>query len=375
MNHKKYNRKKVRIYYLALIPLLSILYPISELTKSTYMIFPASDLANRISALDDKNWNGNSHIDKFIFDEHTLQLQYTLKEGAAIPLVFYTLYLSHPEKGLDLSHYTSLSLRIKDASIKNVTIFIKTFLPGISLTDSKNAHTLRHNQFILQLHPGKRHYDIPLKDFLTPDWWLEMMQTDTTKIPIESFSKVVTFDMQFNPFSFDTVINKPEHITIENITFRKELPLVGILLCWFTGVYACVYIILLFVNLLKKKQHELPQQKEIEVTSYRDDAIQRIKVFIESNYCNEQISTQLMYKTLGIPPARIFGLIKDKYDMTFKQLINKMRSTEAKRLLKDTDLRIVDIAFRLGFNNVSYFNRLFKESEGVTPSDYRKQER
>jgi YesN/AraC family two-component response regulator len=79
----------------------------------------------------------------------------------------------------------------------------------------------------------------------------------------------------------------------------------------------------------------------------------------------------MLYTTLGIPQDRVFALVMSEYGLTFKQLINKMRIEEAKRMLKETDLRIIDIALNLGFNNISYFNNIFKANEGETPSDFR----
>lgn len=97
----------------------------------------------------------------------------------------------------------------------------------------------------------------------------------------------------------------------------------------------------------------------------------RIKEFIETNYHLADISTRMVSEKLGIPQSRVFELLKKEFSLTFKQLINKMRINEAKRLLKETELIVIDIALNLGFNNVSYFNNLFKMYEGETPSDYR----
>jgi AraC-like DNA-binding protein len=47
------------------------------------------------------------------------------------------------------------------------------------------------------------------------------------------------------------------------------------------------------------------------------------------------------------------------------------RIQEAKRLLNETDLNVTEIAFRLGFNSHSYFSAIFKDQEGLTPSEYR----
>jgi YesN/AraC family two-component response regulator len=115
----------------------------------------------------------------------------------------------------------------------------------------------------------------------------------------------------------------------------------------------------------------IPDQKPVNVASYRKQALARIKEFIKTHYNDPNISTRMIYKSLGIPPKKVFALILKEYGLSFKQLINKMRIEEAKRLLRDKDLRISDVAINVGFNEPTYFNRIFKEHEKMTPSDFR----
>jgi len=59
--------------------------------------------------------------------------------------------------------------------------------------------------------------------------------------------------------------------------------------------------------------------------------------------------------------------------MTFTEYLITMRLNYAKELLKYTDESINEITFFCGMNNVSHFINLFKEREGMTPLQYRKQ--
>jgi len=56
---------------------------------------------------------------------------------------------------------------------------------------------------------------------------------------------------------------------------------------------------------------------------------------------------------------------------TFTQYLNQLRITEAQKLLQETDQSISEIAFRVGFENLAYFNRSFKKICGVTPKEWR----
>lgn len=56
------------------------------------------------------------------------------------------------------------------------------------------------------------------------------------------------------------------------------------------------------------------------------------------------------------------------------EYLNRIRIVKACELLASTDKKITEIAFRVGFNNISYFNRMFTKIMGVTPSAYRRSE-
>lgn len=56
---------------------------------------------------------------------------------------------------------------------------------------------------------------------------------------------------------------------------------------------------------------------------------------------------------------------------TFTQYLQQLRVNEAQKLLQETDLPITEIAFRVGYENLSYFNRSFKNLCGKTPREFR----
>lgn len=98
--------------------------------------------------------------------------------------------------------------------------------------------------------------------------------------------------------------------------------------------------------------------------------IENIKNYIEEN---------LIYDFAVCDISKIFNynekylgkLFKLKTGMSIKEYINFRRIQIACGLLKNTYLSITDISIRSGFNNVTYFNRIFKKEKGVTPSVYR----
>lgn len=65
-------------------------------------------------------------------------------------------------------------------------------------------------------------------------------------------------------------------------------------------------------------------------------------------------------------------LFKRETGKTLHEYINEKRVRQAERLLRATDESIIDISERIGFNNVTYFNRVFKKIHGKSPAVYRK---
>lgn len=361
------------LWFLSTLPLLILLILFIDFYNHNLIVFPAKDIGNRIYATSDNVWQGNSQIEEFAYDNKSLKLKYRLKTGYSEPKVFFSISLAPAEKPVDLSDFDSVSIHVKEATPKRVFVFIKTFLPGISLSEPSQAATLRHNQYLLQLSPKQQKYTIKLKDFITPSWWTQMVKLQRELLPPETFCKTVAFDLHFIRICSDYRINKPEKIVIDRISFHRK----PAWFCYFLPPLALVYVGWLVSVLIRgqhSKNHPLfLKGKNLTVTSYREKELSQVKDFIETNYGLADISTRMVAQQLGLSPARVIQLLKDEYQLTFKQLINKLRITEAKRLLKETDLPIIEIAFNLGFNNASYFNKLFKQYEDMTPSEYREQ--
>ena len=90
----------------------------------------------------------------------------------------------------------------------------------------------------------------------------------------------------------------------------------------------------------------------------------------ESLYCD--ISVKQLAAVFGYSGKYLGKLFKKQMGKTVKEYINKKRLQKAEELLKKTDMPVANISARTGFNNVTYFNRLFKAAYGMPPREYRK---
>jgi AraC-like DNA-binding protein len=88
-------------------------------------------------------------------------------------------------------------------------------------------------------------------------------------------------------------------------------------------------------------------------------------------YYNRDIKLIHLAKLYFINPQYLCRLFRKETGLTFTDFINSYRLEKAKTLLKTTDEDVLGIAYQVGYNNVTYFNRLFKKSLGLSPSQFR----
>lgn len=89
---------------------------------------------------------------------------------------------------------------------------------------------------------------------------------------------------------------------------------------------------------------------------------------IKENYI---ASISYMIELSGKSQEHFTREFKKYYGITPSVFLNNLRLQESALLLRTSNLKIIDIVYECGFDNVSYFNRLFKLKFGVTPREYR----
>lgn len=98
--------------------------------------------------------------------------------------------------------------------------------------------------------------------------------------------------------------------------------------------------------------------------------IQKIKSYIESNY-SENISLKSIAAQFYLNPVYLGQLFKKTYGVYFNDFLLQIRVNEAKKLLRQTDMRIYEVAEKVGFSNADYFVTQFEKIERMTPTEYR----
>ncbi|MFC5648588.1 response regulator [Paenibacillus solisilvae] len=100
-------------------------------------------------------------------------------------------------------------------------------------------------------------------------------------------------------------------------------------------------------------------------------AVEEIVQYLSLHY-GEEISLHAVSERFHLNPAYLSRLFKTETGETFNDRLSRIRLEAAVRLLKNEQLKVVDIAPLVGYENPNYFLKKFKDFYGCTPSEYRK---
>ena len=93
-------------------------------------------------------------------------------------------------------------------------------------------------------------------------------------------------------------------------------------------------------------------------------------LYIKQNY-NRNLTLEETAGYVHLNPSYFSSLFKQTCGSSFKEYLNYVRVEESKHLLTNTNYSIIDIALSTGFENQSYFTKVFKKYTGLTPKQYR----
>ena len=114
-------------------------------------------------------------------------------------------------------------------------------------------------------------------------------------------------------------------------------------------------------------RQQLPQEE----TQGEERPIMTITRYLQE-HLNEDISLSILAEEFHLSAQYISQLFKSEIGVNFLAYLTNIRMERAKKLLLSTALSIGEISEQLGFGDYRVFTKVFKKSEGVTPSQYRR---
>jgi len=100
--------------------------------------------------------------------------------------------------------------------------------------------------------------------------------------------------------------------------------------------------------------------------------VRKTLALIGGHLDSESLGVGMLSRELALSRTALFAKIKGVFGQTPTELIQGIRLREAARMLAECpELKIAEIADRVGINSLQYFGKLFKARYGCTPSEYR----
>ena len=125
------------------------------------------------------------------------------------------------------------------------------------------------------------------------------------------------------------------------------------------------------------KKEKSSDKKETPISEYDDKLIRKLENHIIENkpHLKSTLTISELASEIDTQPHTLSSLLNNKLSKNFFDYVNHYRIDEFKERLKDHENRkytILALAFDCGFNSKSSFNRIFKNYEGITPTEYQK---
>lgn len=112
-------------------------------------------------------------------------------------------------------------------------------------------------------------------------------------------------------------------------------------------------------------------EEEDDAVSKKGNGVIENAIAYMKQHFDSPITLQETAGYVDLNPSYFSTLFKQSCGLSFKEYLNYIRIEESKKLLTSTDRSILDIAIDIGFEDQSYFTKVFKKYTGLTPKQYR----
>ena len=109
------------------------------------------------------------------------------------------------------------------------------------------------------------------------------------------------------------------------------------------------------------------------ITEGREERIVEIMRYIQTHY--RDVTLEELAENFHLSPPYLSKYIKERAGITFQETVKKARMKKARAMLKETNRTVESIAADVGYETVEHFNRLFKKNYGMTPVQFRRQQK
>jgi AraC-like DNA-binding protein len=321
-----------------------------------------------VSGHTDQDNGGNSTIEILKPEKNQLSYKYELKKGYQYQYAYAFINRSDNATDsifLNLKKYDYMKVKIRSNHGGIIVTGFWTFVPGY--TDPKDMITYRPFGHLMEVSRQFKTFEVPFQRLYTPDWWYTDIDGKENDFKSLDFSKI-------DRICFSNCVkiksNVVDRVDIAEVSFHVDL--VPFYLCSLLFLTSYFCLIIFISNRKNRKKITLVFQNKTEPLKDFNVKEEAIFSFIARNYNERNLGIGDIETATKLYEREIAEIIKQKTGISFRQFLNQLRISETKRLLRETDLQVSEIAFKVGYGNISHFNRVFKEKEECSPVDFRK---
>ncbi len=266
-------------------------------------------------------------------------------------------------EAVDLSRYSHVELTIDGGRSHEVRFFLLCQEEGYSTLESSTSW--RHLRQVVPLQLGEQSYLMDLSLFNTPHWWYEVYNASEPLLkrsPLRTVLGVKVESGEGEP------VGVQQQIKLRKVSFVKPVAN-GVRIV--QGLLIAIASVLFAFRFGFMSRILLGKYKPVVLGNLFDEEVEQVTTYIGEHYPNSDLALIDVAESVAMHPDKVAALIKQGYGQTFKQYLNRLRLTEAKRLLRTTDRPVSEIAYAVGYNSVSHFNRVFKQFFACTPREFR----
>ena len=108
----------------------------------------------------------------------------------------------------------------------------------------------------------------------------------------------------------------------------------------------------------------------VKAVSNEEKFLERVRTIIEARLTDEQLGVETIAHEVGLSRSQLYRKITALTGISMTEFIRKLRLLKASELLQQHWGPVSQVAYEVGFSNLSYFSKVFKEEFGVLPSEY-----
>ena len=129
----------------------------------------------------------------------------------------------------------------------------------------------------------------------------------------------------------------------------------------------------IFIKTLENVLNFALEYRDSKMTGRYSSIILKAKKYIEENYADQNTTLTTVADIVCLSPNHFSTIFSQECNTTFIEYLTNVRIENAKRLLRETEMKGYDIAYECGFSDPHYFSYIFKKNTGLSPRDYKQE--